>query len=186
MSVRTKCYRSWRKGWTFINRKFINRKFALVSTSLQVARDLRGWTKGVMGRITPYSRSALVPIISLSRFPLVSSPLASRLFRAPTKLWQSLWRRQHWRISQVRHASPLKHETDSERRNLFSQVSTTVTTMEMMNVYKMWSSRMMTFSLYVFGKKEIVFDPSRAKNVRLLSANRILYSLDFWLPLLMF
>ena len=97
MSVRTKCYRSWRKGWTFIVRKFINRKFALVSTSLQVACDLRGWTNGVMGRITPYSRSALVPIIPLLRFPLVSSPLASRLFRAPTKPWESLWRRQHWR-----------------------------------------------------------------------------------------
>ena len=95
------------------------------------SRSRSSGVKGVMGRITPCSRSALVPMIPLSRFPLVSSPLASRLFRAPSKPWESLWRRQHWRISQVRHAK--NSETDSERRNLFSEVSITVTTMEMMS-----------------------------------------------------
>lgn len=89
------------------------------------SRSRSSGVKGVMGRITPCSRSALVPMIPLSRFPLVSSPLA------PSKPWESLWRRQHWRISQVRHAK--NSETDSERRNLFSEVSITVTTMEMMS-----------------------------------------------------
>ena len=73
------------------------------------SRSRSSGVKGVMGRITPCSRSAFVPIISLSRFPLVysradkgwavksalvSSPLASRLFHALTKRWKSLWRRQ--------------------------------------------------------------------------------------------
>ena len=94
---------------------------------------------------------------------------------------ESLWKRQ-WRISQVRHGSPtLKHE-NSDSRNLFSEVLITVTTMEMMNV-RCDEAEVMTFSLFVFGKKEIVFDPSRAKTLykasKSRSSNRTHCSLDF-------
>ena len=69
----------------------------------------------------------------------------------------------------------MKRETDSERRNLFSEVSITVTTMEMMSadVIKLNDD---IFSLSFWEERNSLWSQPGENS----------YSLDFWLTLLMF
>ena len=147
-----------------------------MSTSFPVASDLRGWKEWWEGSL---------PVRALRPFPW-SPSLASHLTLVLSLLACSVLPLSLGKVYGggstggylklgCQKRSPMKRETDSERRNLFSEVSITVTTMEMMSadVIKLNDD---IFSLSFWEERNSLWSQPGENS----------YSLDFWLTLLMF